>query len=351
MMKRKLTKKIGAPPGSLIYTGERREDFEISIIDYDGTDYKEFKSDKIEDCFPFKDSQTVTWINIIGLHKTDVVESIGMHYGIHPLILEDILNVHQRPKIEYFDDYIFVVIKMLFYNENSLCIESEQVSIILGRNYVITFQERIGDVFDIVRERIRNNKGIIKKNKADYLLYSLIDVIVDNYFIILEKIGDKVEDLEDGIILSPSPETAKLIHRLKRDLIELRKSVWPLREILTALSKGESSLIHKKTIAYFRDVYDHTIQVIDTVETFRDMASGLLDIYLSSISNRMNEVMKVLTIIATIFIPLTFIAGIYGMNFKYMPELEREWGYPAILIVMLIIGIGMVLFFRKRKWL
>lgn len=351
MMKRKLTKKIGAPPGSLIYTGERREDFEISIIDYDGTDYKEFKSDKIEDCFPFKDSQTVTWINIIGLHKTDVVESIGMHYGIHPLILEDILNVHQRPKIEYFDDYIFVVVKMLFYNENSLCIESEQVSIILGRNYVITFQERIGDVFDIVRERIRNNKGIIKKNKADYLLYSLIDVIVDNYFIILEKIGDKVEDLEDGIILSPSPETAKLIHRLKRDLIELRKSVWPLREILTALSKGESSLIHKKTIAYFRDVYDHTIQVIDTVETFRDMASGLLDIYLSSISNRMNEVMKVLTIIATIFIPLTFIAGIYGMNFKYMPELEREWGYPAILIVMLIIGIGMVLFFRKRKWL
>ncbi len=350
-MKRKLTKKIGAPPGSLIYTGERREDFEISIIDYDGTDYKEFKSDKIEDCFPFKDSQTVTWINIIGLHKTDVVESIGMHYGIHPLILEDILNVHQRPKIEYFDDYIFVVVKMLFYNENSLCIESEQVSIILGRNYVITFQERIGDVFDIVRERIRNNKGIIKKNKADYLLYSLIDVIVDNYFIILEKIGDKVEDLEDGIILSPSPETAKLIHRLKRDLIELRKSVWPLREILTALSKGESSLIHKKTIAYFRDVYDHTIQVIDTVETFRDMASGLLDIYLSSISNRMNEVMKVLTIIATIFIPLTFIAGIYGMNFKYMPELEREWGYPAILIVMLIIGIGMVLFFRKRKWL
>lgn len=351
MMKRKLTKKIGVPPGSLIYTGERREDFEISIIDYDGTDYKEFKSDKIEDCFPFKDSQTVTWINIIGLHKTDVVESIGMHYGIHPLILEDILNVHQRPKIEYFDDYIFVVVKMLFYNENSLCIESEQVSIILGRNYVITFQERIGDVFDIVRERIRNNKGIIKKNKADYLLYSLIDVIVDNYFIILEKIGDKVEDLEDGIILSPSPETAKLIHRLKRDLIELRKSVWPLREILTALSKGESSLIHKKTIAYFRDVYDHTIQVIDTVETFRDMASGLLDIYLSSISNRMNEVMKVLTIIATIFIPLTFIAGIYGMNFKYMPELEREWGYPAILIVMLIIGIGMVLFFRKRKWL
>ena len=351
MMKRKLTKKIGAPPGSLIYTGERREDFEISIIDYDGTDYKEFKSDKIEDCFPFKDSQTVTWINIIGLHKTDVVESIGMHYGIHPLILEDILNVHQRPKIEYFDDYIFVVVKMLFYNENSLCIESEQVSIILGRNYVITFQERIGDVFDIVRERIRNNKGIIKKNKADYLLYSLIDVIVDNYFIILEKIGDKVEDLEDGIILSPSPETAKLIHRLKRDLIEVRKSVWPLREILTALSKGESSLIHKKTIAYFRDVYDHTIQVIDTVETFRDMASGLLDIYLSSISNRMNEVMKVLTIIATIFIPLTFIAGIYGMNFKYMPELEREWGYPAILIVMLIIGIGMVLFFRKRKWL
>lgn len=323
----------------------------MSVIDYDATNYKEFKTDKIEDCFPFKDSPTVNWINIVGLHRIDVIESIGRHYSIHPLVLEDILNVHQRPKIEFFDDYIFVVVKMLSYDENSLSIESEQASMIFGKNYLITFQERKGDVVEPVRERIRNNKGIIRKNKADYLLYALLDAVVDNYFIILEKIEDDVEDLEDSVILTPSPETAQSIHGLKRNLIDLRKSIWPLREILTVLSRGESPLIQKKTIVYFRDIYDHTIQVIDAVETFRDIASGLLDVYLSSISNKMNEIVKVLTIIATIFMPLTFIAGIYGMNFKYMPELEWKWGYPVVLCVMLIIAVGMIVFFRRKRWL
>jgi magnesium transporter len=351
MKKRKLAKKVGAPPGTLVYTGERKEDFEISVFDYDATTYKEFKTDKIEDCFPFKDSPTVTWINIVGLHNIDVVENIGRYYSIHPLVLEDILNVHQRPKIEFFDDYIFVVAKMLSYNENSLSIESEQVSMIIGKNYQITFQERKGDVFEPVRERIRNGKGIIRKNKVDYLLYALLDVVVDSYFIILEKIGDELEDLEDRVILSPSPETSQSIHRLKRNFIELRKSVWPVREVLAALSRGESDLVNMKTIIYFRDVYDHAIRVIDTVETLRDVASGLLDIYLSSISNKMNETMKVLTIIATIFIPLTFIAGVYGMNFKYMPELEWKWGYPVILGIMLIIAVGMIVIFRRKRWL
>ena len=351
MKKRKLAKKVGAPPGTLVYTGERKEDFEISVVDYDATTYKEFKTDKIEDCFPFKDSPTVTWINIVGLHNIDVVENIGRYYSIHPLVLEDILNVHQRPKIEFFDDYIFVVAKMLSYNENSLSIESEQVSMIIGKNYQITFQERKGDVFEPVRERIRNGKGIIRKNKVDYLLYALLDVVVDSYFIILEKIGDELEDLEDRVILSPSPETSQSIHRLKRNFIELRKSVWPVREVLAALSRGESDLVNMKTIIYFRDVYDHAIRVIDTVETLRDVASGLLDIYLSSISNKMNETMKVLTIIATIFIPLTFIAGVYGMNFKYMPELEWKWGYPVILGIMLIIAVGMIVVFRRKRWL
>lgn len=348
---KKISQKKGQPPGTLIYTGNKIEDFKITVIDYDSNEYKEFEVKKIEKCFPFRDSPTITWINIVGLHKVDVIEKIGMHYNLHPLVLEDILNVHQRPKVEYFEDYIFVVLKMLTYNDESHEVNSEQVSMILGKNFVFTFQERKGDVFEPVRNRIRNNKGIIRKNDADYLLYALIDIIVDNYFVILEKMGDEVEDLEDKVILNPSPEIVQTIHRLKRNLIELRKTIWPLREVLNTLYKEDSHLIKKKTSIYFRDVYDHTIQIIDTVETLRDMAGGLLDIYLSSVSNRMNEIMKVLTIIATIFMPLTFIAGVYGMNFKYMPELEWKFGYPLVLLLMLLVGIVMLIYFRRKKWL
>jgi magnesium transporter len=343
---RKLTKKIGVPPGTLIYTGDRREDFEVTVIDYNVDKYKELKVKNIEECFPFKDSPTVTWINIIGLHRIDVIEKIGGYYNLHPLVLEDVLNVDQRPKIEDLEEYAFVVLKMLTYDDGSL--ETEQVSIILGKGFVFTFQERKGDVFEPIRERIRNDKGFIRKKGADYLFYALMDVIVDNYFIILEKIGEEIEDLEDKVISNPSPEAAQKIHRLKRDLIDLRKSKWPLREILNNLSKDE---LLKGTSIYFRDVYDHAIQVIDTIETYRDMTSGLLDVYLSSVSNRMNEVMKVLTIIATIFIPLTFIAGVYGMNFKYMPELEWRFGYLSVLGVMLCVVIGMMIYFRRKKWI
>ncbi|MDN5338806.1 MAG: magnesium transporter [Thermotogaceae bacterium] len=352
-MKRKIrmSQKKGLPPGTLVYTGDETKDFEITVIDYDSNGYREFEVKNVEECFPFRDYPTVTWINVVGLHRVDIVEKIGQHYDLHPLVLEDILNVHQRPKVEYFENYIFVVLKMLTYNEESHYIESEQVSIILGKNFIFTFQERKGDVFEPVRDRIRNNKGIIKKNGADYLLYALIDIIVDNYFVILEKLGDGVEDLEDKVILDPSPEIVQVIHRLKRNLIELRKTIWPLREILNTLHKENSPLMEEKTSIYLRDVYDHTIHIIDTVETLRDMASGLLDVYLSSLSNRMNEIMKVLTIISTIFIPLTFIAGIYGMNFKYMPELEWKFGYPLVLLVMLSIGIGMRIYFKKKKWL
>jgi magnesium transporter len=285
------------------------------------------------------------------LHKIDIIERIGKHYILHPLVLEDILNVYQRPKVEYFEDYIFVVLKMLTYDDKTDDINSEQVSMILGNNFVFTFQERKGDVFEPIRDRLRNNKGVIRKNSADYLLYSLIDIIVDNYFVILEKLGEKVEDLEDRVVLNPSPETIRKIHRLKRNLIELRRIIWPLREALSVLYKEESDLINKKTSIYFRDVYDHVIQIMDTIETLRDMVGGLLDVYLSSVSNRMNEIMKVLTIIATIFIPLTLISGIYGMNFKYMPELKWRFGYPLVLLLMLGIGIGMLIYFRKKKWL
>jgi magnesium transporter len=280
----------------------------------------------------------------------DIIEKIGKHFNLHPLVIEDILNIHQRPKIEDFEDHIFIVLKMLTYNKDSHEGESEQVSIILGKNFVLTFQERKRDVFDPVRNRIKNSKSLIRKYGADYLVYALIDVIVDNYFIILEGIGEVLEELEDRVLLNPTSEIVHSIHQLKRNLIVLRKSIWPLREILSTLEKTESDLI-KNTSVYFRDVYDHTIQVIDIIETYRDLVTGMLDIYLSSVSNRMNQIMKVLTIIATIFMPLTFIAGIYGMNFKYMPELGWKWGYPLVLILMLLIGVNMIIYFRRKKWL
>lgn len=265
--------------------------------------------------------------------------------------MEDIANTGQRPKIEDFVDYIFVVLKMLDYDEKESEITVEQLSLILGPSWAISFQENVGDVFDPIRERIRGDQGRIRKMGSDYLVYALIDAVVDNYFIALERIGEKIEDIEDELVANPVPETLRAIHNLKRQMIVLRKSVWPLREVISRLERWESKLISKSTDIYLRDVYDHTIQVIDAIETYRDMLSGMLDIYLSSVSNRMNEVMKVLTIIATIFIPLTLVAGIYGMNFNYMPELKLSWGYPLVLSIMLAIGIVMLLYFRKKKWL
>jgi magnesium Mg(2+) and cobalt Co(2+) transport protein (corA) len=240
---------------------------------------------------------------------------------------------------------------MLYYDKEDNEIQVEQVSLILGKNYVISFQEREGDVFNAIRERIRNNIGRIRKLGADYLVYALIDAIIDNYFIIIEKLGEKIENLEDKVSSRPKPANLRVIHRLKRDLIFLRKSVWPLREVISILERGESSLILESTNVYLRDIYGHTIQVMDTVETLRDMTSGILEIYLSSVSNRMNEIMKMLTIVATIFIPLTFITGIYGMNFRYMPEIKWFWGYPIVLLGMLIIGIVMVIYFKRKKWM
>jgi len=240
---------------------------------------------------------------------------------------------------------------MLNYNDKSSEIEAEQISLILGTNFVLSFQEKEGDTFNPIRERIRNSKGRIRRMGADYLSYSLLDSIVDNYFIILEKLGEKIEFLEDELVTRPTPETLQIIHHLKREMIYLRKAVWPLREVIGSLERGEPPLVKETIRVYLRDVYDHTIQVIDTIETFRDMVSGMLDIYLSSISNRLNAVMKVLTIIATIFMPLTFLAGIYGMNFKYMPELEWRWSYPVVWLIMVGIGVSMLLYFRKKKWL
>lgn len=348
---RRRSVKTGLPPGTLIHIGERKtEKPRITIIDYDETQFKKKEAKKIEECFPFKDKPTVTWINIDGIHQVDIIEKLGSHFGLHPLLLEDILNTEQRPKMEDFGGYIFVVLKMLYYDGKGDEIEAEQVSLVLGSNFVISFQEREGDVFDPIRERIRQGKGRIRQAGADYLAYALLDAIVDSCFLILETLGERIEDTEQQLATNPTPQTLHPIRKLKKEMIILRKSVWPLREVVSGLERCESVLIQESTGAYLRDVYDHTIQVIDTVESLRDMVSGMLDIYLSSISNRMNEIMKVLTIFAALFIPLTFVAGIYGMNFRYMPELGWHWGYPMILIVMASIAAGLLGYFRRKKW-
>jgi len=350
---KRVSRKIGLSPGTLVHIGKKKvEKVRIRLIDYDEAQLQEKEAKIIEECFPFKDLPTVTWVNIDGLHDIKLMEKIGKHFGLHPLVLEDILNTEQRPKIEDFDDYLFVVLKMLHFDENEQEVRAEQISIILASNFVLSFQERVGDIFNPLRERIRSAKGRVRKMGPDYLAYALMDAIVDNYFIVLEKLGEKIESMEQELVTNPTPETLQTLHNLKREMIFLRKSVWPLREVVSRLERGESKLIKDSTGIYLRDVYDHTIQVIDTIETFRDMLSGMLDIYLSSVSNRMNEVMKVLTIIATIFIPLTFIVGIYGMNFEYMPELKWHWVYPkAFWVVIIGVAVFMAFYFRKKKWL
>ncbi|MBN1188351.1 MAG: magnesium/cobalt transporter CorA [Dehalococcoidales bacterium] len=349
---RKRSQKAGLPPGTLVYLGERKaERVKIRILDYDEARYEEKEAGTIEESFPFKDKPTVTWINIDGLHDVKIIEKLGIRFGLHPLLLEDILNTDQRPKMEDYGDYIFVVLKMLYPGDNRDIIHSEQVSLVIGPNFVISLQEREGDVFDPVRDRIRRNRGRIRKEGSDYLAYTLLDSIVDNYFLILENAGEKIEATEQQLAATPSTQTLQHIRELKNQMIFLRKSIWPLRELVSGLERCESTLIRKTTGAYFRDVYDHTIQIIDTVESYRDTTSGMVDIYLSSVSNKMNEVMKVLTIFASIFIPLTFIAGVYGMNFKFMPELEYRWGYFAVIGFMFLVGVLLLVYFKRRKWL
>jgi magnesium transporter len=348
---KRLSKKIGLPPGSLVHIGEKKvEKVKISVIDYEQEYYDDKEIESLDDIVPFRDSSSVSWININGLHDVDKIKIIGTLFDIHPLVIEDILNTDQRPKIEMFDDYIFIVIKMIYYGVSKEQIFIEHVSCILGKNYVLTFQEQEGDIFNIIRDRIKNGKGRMRKSGTDYLTYALMDVVIDNYFLVLENLNDKIESLEDKLVLDPDRTFIQDIQYLKREMIFLRKSIWPLRELISNLIREENPLIDRSTEPYLRDLYDHTIQVIDTVESFRDVLGGMLDIYLSSISNKMNEVMKVLTVIATIFIPLTFLAGIYGMNFEFMPELKCKWAYPAFWGVILLTFSGLFIYFKKKKW-
>jgi magnesium transporter len=350
---RKRTKKAGLPPGSLVYTGEKVDaKVSITIIDYDEEHFQEKAQASFDECLLVRNKPGVTWIKVDGIHAVENLQKLGDCFNLHPLVLEDILNTDQRPKIEDFDDYVYIVLRMINYSEdedNEL--SSEQISLILGSNFLISFQEGDGAAFAPILERLRTSKGRIRKSGADYLAYTLMDLIVDNYFVVLEKFGETLEYLEEEVVKRPTPETLQDIHRFKYDMIMLRKSVWPLREVIARLERPESDLIQDSTAIYFKDVYDHTIVAIDNIETYRDILSGMLDIYLSSISNRLNEIMKVLTIIATIFMPLTFLAGVWGMNFKYMPELRWPWGYPAALGLMLVIALSMVRYFRRKKWI
>jgi magnesium transporter len=351
-VKKRELQKIGLPPGTPVYVGEeRKKKVRITLMNYDKDTIEEREFDNVDECCEYTNRSEVTWINVEGIHDIETIEKLGKSFGVHPLVLEDIAHSDQRPKVEDYKDYLYIVLRMFYIEEEDGTISSEQVSIILGSDHIITFQERPGDVFDMIRERIRESKGRVRSSGDDYLAYSIIDAIVDQYFVILEMIGETIESIEDELIKEPTPKTLSHIYDLKKEMIFLRKSIWPLREVISRLERDDFALIQKDTISYLRDLYDHTIQAIDTIETYRDMLSGMLDLYLSSASNKMNEVMKVLTIIATIFIPLTFITGIYGMNFQTMPELGVPWAYYVVWGVIIFMAISMLVYFRRRRWI
>jgi magnesium transporter len=352
------SEKLGLTPGSYVFIGQKKQDeIQINLLKYNEDNHEFGFIKNIDEAFDELADKTIRWINIYGLHDVDVLKKIEDHFSIHLLVMEDILNTNQRPKIEIYDDYIFAVVKMIYFDEENLELNVEQISLILHNNSIICFQEKLGDFFNPLRERIKNGKGRVRKSGPDYLAYAILDMIVDNYFLVLEKLGDRIESLDDEIMTNSDPEMAQKINSLKRTLIDLRKNVWPLREVISAITRDEIPYFKHKTLPFLRDLYDHIIQVIDTTENYREMATGLMDMYMTNISNRMNEVMKVLTIIATIFIPLSFLAGVYGMNFDTsasffnMPELHYRYGYIFFWCLVVLIGGGLLLFFKRKNWL
>lgn len=348
----KRSRKAGLPPGTPVHLGERKsETTRLTLLHYNEQQAVVTEMKTARECLAMRDRPGVSWINVTGLHEVETLTQFSEASGLHPLVIEDILNTDQRPKLEDYGEYLYIVIKRLGDGAPANEISAEQISLILGKNLVISFLESDSGVFNGVKDSILNNRGRIRRLGADYLVYTLMDAVVDNYFAIFERLGERIEALQEIIVSRPTPASMQTLHALKRELLFLRKSVWPLREVVSGMQRGESTLIHKDTWVYLRDVYDHTIHVIDTIETYRDMLASMLDIYLSSLSIRLNEVMKVLTIIATIFLPLTFIVGIYGMNFHYMPELGWRWGYPLVLLAMAGIAVGMLVYFRRKKWI
>lgn len=356
MMTRYVTKrskvKKGTAPGSLIYVGDKRSTaVKAQVVDYDANEYHRAEAHNAGELAQYFQKKTTTWINVDGVHQIDFIQEIGSNYKLHPLLLEDVLNTGHRPKFEEFDNCLFTVMKMLSWNAEKECIEREHVSLICGENFVISFQEEVkGDAFDGVRNRIENSVGRIRSSGSDYLYFALMRAVVDGYFDIVENLGEKIENLQDQILENPNQEILQTVHHCRGEMIFLRKAVRPLREVIRDLERSDSPLIHDETRRYFRDLFDHIMQILDAMETYREMLSGLMELYLSIVSNKMNSQMKVLSLVATIFIPLTFIAGIYGMNFENMPELHSHIGYPAVLGLMVAVAVGMVFFFKKRDW-
>ncbi len=346
------SKRAALPPGTLVHVDEKPSSSpSLRLIEFDSGQYSDREPAGLQECLESARGPLNTWIDICGVHDTALIAEMGQLFEIHPLVQEDIVHTGQRPKFEEHEGLFYLVSIMIRYLEQDDELTSEQVSIVVGKGYVITLQEHAADAFAPLRERLRTHRGKLRDRGIDYLVYAFLDAIVDNYFLVLEKLGARIEEMEEQLSLDTAPAVIQGIHDLRRGVIFIRKSVWPLREVLGQLARGESRLFRKETFPYLRDVYDHSMRVIETVETYRDLVSGLLDLHLSTVSNRMNEVMKTLTIIATIFIPLTFIAGIYGMNFRHMPELEWQWGYFLALGVMTAIGGGLLLYFRRKGWL
>lgn len=350
-------RKAGMPPGTLLYTGEKEfEKSKITVIDFNEEIYDERDVTNIEECFNFSsEKEFVKWINIDGLSDINTLEKIGARLGIHSLVLEDIINTEQRPKIEDMVDYLYITMKMIFAEDTDKDDEYEvyieQLSIVIGNNFVITFLEESSEDFETIRDRMRLGNGKIRKMSADYLAYAIMDIVIDNYFLVLERLVEQLDKIEAKMDRNPKTDSLWNIYNLRKEMIFLRKYIWPLRDVTNQMLKSESELIKEGTKIYIKDIYDHMMQAIETIEIFREMLSEMLDIYMSINSNKMNEVMKLLTIISTIFIPLTFIAGVYGMNFEFMPELRMRMGYPIILLVMFIIGAGLFAFFKRKKWI
>lgn len=345
-------------PGTVTYIGRKESvETELEVIDYNNESFDRYVSTHPEDAFKFENPDKISWINIDGLNNTVEIEKLGKYYGLHPLLLEDIVNTNQRPKIDEYPDYVFMVVKMLYFPKSSAdkSIQSlviEHISLVMGKDYILTFQESGGDVFEGVRDRITNNKGRIRSNGSDYLLFSLLDAIIDNYFEVIDNISEKIEILEERLFHpQANDEIIFEIQELKRTILRIRRAVFPLREVLGRMEKLGNNLMEDKTRNYFRDLYDHVIQVSENIDIYREMTRGLMEMYMTTISNRMNEVMKVLTIIATIFIPLTFIVGVYGMNFEYIPELKWKYSYFVLWGIMILIFLSMLYYFRRKKWL
>lgn len=350
-MFKKVSHKAGMPPGSLVLVGDSpTAEVKIRGVRYTETEFEEFTDVDSEILSHLQEREGILWLQVDGVHQPEKISELGRIFSFHALTQEDIVNTDQRPKLEDFDTYLFLVGKILSFDEAIGKVEEKHFCLVLRKHVLLSFHEAGANIFSAVENRLQKSSGKIRKKTSDYLAYALFDAMVDNYFLVLEKVGAQIEDLQEEILTEPSGDSLEQLHFLKRELTLLRKSVWPLRDVINSLIRSDSDLISDDTLKYFMDVYDHTMQIIETLEAFRDVTASLFDIYLSAISNRMNEVMKVLTVIATIFIPLTFIVGIYGMNFHYMPELTWKWGYFATLGIMFIMGTAMAIYFKKKDW-